>query len=69
MHIGLMQLGRTALASDQIDDLRKLAAALILDDVLVEQFNTVPDGEKHAVQACLLMNRENGTALLRKLRR
>lgn len=61
--------GRNVMASDQADDLRKLAAALLLDDVLIKQLGQVPDGEKRAVESCLLLNREHGTALLRKLMR
>lgn len=61
--------GRNVMASDNADDLRKLAAALLLDDVLVKQFGEVPDGEKRAVEACLMLNREHGSALLRKLLR
>lgn len=59
--------GRTALGSDESEDFRKLAAALLLDDVLLQQLNTVQD--KTAVEACLRLNREHGTSLLRKLRR
>ena len=49
--------------------LQKLAAHLLLDDVLVQQLTVLPDGEKQAAEACLLLNREEGVALLRKLLR
>lgn len=47
--------------------LRKLAAALLLDDVLLEQLRDAPAGEKRALEDCLLMCREHGMALLRRL--
>lgn len=60
--------GRTSLGADESEDLRKLAAALLLDDVLLQQLST-PSTDKVAVEACLRLNREHGTSLLRKLRR
>lgn len=62
-------LGRTSMASADDDTPQKLAAALLLDDVLESQLAAAASGEKQAVEACLLLNREHGTALLRKLRR
>lgn len=49
--------------------LQKLAAHLLLDDVLVQQLSTLPEGEKQAAEACLILNREEGADLLRKLLR
>ena len=49
--------------------LQKLAAHLLLDDVLVQQLSVLPEEEKQAAEACLMLNREEGADLLRKLLR
>ncbi len=49
-------------------ELRKLAALLLLDDVLERQLGLASAQEKQAVADCLFINRTQGTALLRKLR-
>jgi len=50
------------------EGLRKLAAILLLDDVLEKEFAAADVHEKHALAECLFINRAQGTALLRKLR-
>jgi hypothetical protein len=57
--------GRTSLGSSS--DLHKLAAAVLLDDELVNAVNNSQGATKAAAQACLMQNREHGVALLRKL--
>ncbi len=54
--------------SADTESLRKLAAFVLVDDVLEQQLNKAPEATKHAVQECLFINRVQGTALLRKLR-
>jgi hypothetical protein len=49
--------------------LQKLAALLLLDDVLEREFAAADGHEKQALAECLFINRAQGTALLRKLRR
>lgn len=68
---GLGLGGTAALASklsaDESEDLRKLAAALVLDDVLEKQLASADADEKRAIEECLMLNRERGTEILRRL--
>jgi len=48
---------------------QKLAALLLLDDVLEKEFAAADVHEKQALAECLFINRAQGTTLLRKLRR
>ncbi len=50
-------------------EFHKLAALLLLDDWLEKEFAAAEAHEKHALAECLFINRAQGTALLRKLRR
>lgn len=48
---------------------QKLAAVVLLDNVLEQQYGEVPATEKEAVAACLYLNRIHGTTLLKELAR
>lgn len=47
--------------------LQKLAAAVLLDNVITEQYNTSADNEKTALSEYLYLNRIHGTSLLKEL--
>lgn len=49
------------------ETVKKLAAAITVDDVLVKYLETAKGEEKTAAEECLLLNRMHGVALLRKL--
>lgn len=47
--------------------LQKLAAAVLLDNVITEQYNTSANNEKTALAEYLYLNRIHGTSLLKEL--
>lgn len=53
--------------SDTREELQKLAALLLLDDVLVGEIGHLNGEEKLAAEECLLINRKEGTSLLKRL--
>lgn len=59
--------GGYKLSADQ--DVRKLAAYVLLDNVIEAQLAVAPASEKRAMTECLFINRAQGTDLLRRLRR
>jgi hypothetical protein len=69
MGVGGAQMLANKLGADETDDLRELAAALLLDDVLEKQYSSAPAAEKRAIEECLLQNREHGTEILRRMYR
>jgi hypothetical protein len=55
------------LSTDRL--MQKLAAAMLLDNILEKQYDDASGEEKTAVVACLFLNRIHGTALLKELAR
>lgn len=64
-----MMSSRNVVKLSQDEIVQKLAAAILLDNVLEQQYSEVPATEKSAVEACLYLNRIHGTALLKGLAR
>jgi len=55
------------LSADRL--VQKLAAVVLLDNVLEKQYDNAPDEEKTALAECLYLNRIEGTSLLKELAR
>ncbi len=61
--------GRRVVKLSEDEALKKLAAALLVDEALVDALPSLNGEEKTAAEACLVLNRMHGVSLLRKLAR
>lgn len=59
--------GRRVVKLSQDALLTKLAAAVLVDNVLEQQYNAADARDKTAIEECLYLNRIHGTSLLKEL--